>query len=253
MHLTLLPLYAHLCIPSAGSSDGTARLWDSRSLECIAVLRPPQRSAAMDTPVLAAVPLHGAAASAAAAAQAVYSKRSAASAAAAGTGPAGPSAGASGSGLRASLRSQEALLVASRGPAAHILASGGSHAGAVLCTLRHDRPAQALPAAPAAAAGSETKPATGAAAAGSARALADVVACAIAPQGRLIYLLLSDRALLAYAAGPGAFSGATALPVSVVEPAAAAGGGDPLGLALHPLRNLAATYATDGAVRLWKP
>lgn len=239
----------------AASSDGTVRLWDSRALEALAVLRPPQASAAVDTPVLAALPLHGAVASAAAAAQAAATKRGARAEAAV-AAAAGAAANSGGAGLRASLRSQEAVLVASRGPAAHILASGGACAGVVLCTLRHERPA---PAAAAAAAGGGSG---GSASGGSGPAgppgsqpppralLADVVACAVASQGRVVYLLLADRALLAYSFGAGGGAPLSLLPVSVIEAAAA---GEPLALALHPLRNLAATVASDGAVRLWKP
>lgn len=226
-----------------GSSDGSVRLWDPRSLECLVELRPPQPSAATDTPVLAAVPLHGAVAAAAAAAQASMSKRSVAAAAAALTTSSGGGAAAGAGGLRASLRSQEALLVVSRGPAAHILASGGPAAGSVLCTLRHERlaPRAAAPASAAAAAAAAAAPAP----------LADVVACAVGPQGRLVYLLLADRALLAYgAAGWPHAAASTAQPCAVIERATE---GEPLGLALHPLRNLLATWAADGVVRLWKP
>jgi hypothetical protein len=204
------------------------------SLECLAVFKPPQQSASIDAPVLAVVPLFGAVA-AAMAGLAAGSKR-------AGVAQSTASVAAAGSGsLRQSLRSQEPLIVVTRGPSAHIL---NSSTGAVLCTLTHSRQAAARPATAAAAAAD---------AGGAASKLAavaprfyDCVACAVAPQGKVIYLLTEDRAVLVYTA----FNSALAVPSAMLE---AATQGEPLGLAHHPHRNLLATFAGDGAVRLFKP
>jgi hypothetical protein len=217
------------------------------SLECIAVYKPPQQSASIDAPVLGVIPLFGAVAAAVTGPTAGHRRAGAAqSIVTSGSG----SSGGGGSSLRQSLRSQEPLLVISRGPAAHIMSSA---TGAVLCTLTHSRQAAAVatvPSAPAAGeAASSGKPAPVASSGNAARAgprLVDLVAGAVAPQGKLIYLLTADRTVLAYSS----FTGVTAEPSATLE---AATHGEPLGLAHHPHRNLLATFSGDGTARLFKP
>lgn len=195
-----------------GSSDGTVRVWDVKTTECLATLRPPQAAATAEAPVLAVVPLPHAAV------RALLQ----------GAPTAGGSGGSSSGGASAAATTGEAALVVTRSGAAHVLSLPG---GGVLRSLSGG------PCAPLGLLGHTT-----------------FVAGALSPQqGRYVYLLGEDGGLRTYSlvAGAGASASSGGAPEAVL-PGATGGSKAPLALAHHPLRNLVATLAGDGAVRLWK-
>ena len=81
----------------------------------------------------------------------------------------------------------------------------------------------------------------------------DFCSAAVSPRGEFAYGLCADGVLCAFplpgAAGVPPAGGAHLRPVHTLR----AHDGDALGIAVHPHRNLVATFAGDGTLRLWKP
>lgn len=179
------------------SSDGTVRVWDGKSTECIAVVKPPQASAAGDAAVLSVhiVP-----------------------------------------------RTPDHILITPRAGAAYIATLRGQ----VLRTLTLPPPSHTtLRARAQAAASLGAAPATGP---------LSFVCTTVSAQGRFVYAVAEDKALYVFATKNGALE-ATLQPSAASSAGGAAGGGvgEALGLIHHPLRNLMASYGSDGVLRAWQP
>lgn len=70
---------------------------------------------------------------------------------------------------------------------------------------------------------------------------ADIVACTISPRGHYIYALATDRKLYCFSVDKG-----------TTDHAMVVHDREPTGLAVHPMRNLVATFTQDPVLRLWK-
>lgn len=176
----------------SSSSDGTVRVWDGKSTECLAVVKPPQASAAGDAAVLS---------------------------------------------VQVVPRTPDHILITPRAGAAYIATLRGQ----VLRTLTLPPPSHTMLRARAqAAAALGAAPATGP---------LSFVCTTVSAQGRFVYAVAEDKALYVFATKNGALE-ATLQPGAG---AAAGGVGEALGLIHHPLRNLMASYGSDGVLRAWQP
>lgn len=151
----------------SASADGSVRVWDARSTECTAVIRPPHASAGTEASICAALVIP---------------------------------------------RSSDHLFVLPRGNTAFIM----TLQGAVLKTLTHGKSG------------------------------ADFIAGTVSNHGKYAYCLAEDGHVYSFSLSTGKLEtcGLDALPV---HPRGA------LGIVHHPLRNMLATFASDGTLRLWRP
>lgn len=170
------------------------RIWDSKALEAIHVIRPPQLVATSDLPIVA---------------------------------------------LALIPRTPDHLLLVPRAGTAYIM----THRGNILKTLTHGLKTPPPP----------TDTASGTSGSGGAGAshraahagvsTHDFVAAAVSPQGKWIYLGSEDNCVYVFSTSSGRLEH-TLENVSKKEL---------LGVTHHPLRNLLATYGSDGTLHLWKP
>lgn len=216
------------------SADGTVRLWDAKSCDCLRSIRLSPAGAATSLLGIVKLPFSAIALPALASAAA-----------------AGASSAAAAAAQASQAINQERFVVMERSGTLRIINAEGAVLATFQSTSSGAAASSAAAAAPAAGAGG--KPASASAAValrkktagggeGGPASLGDFVAVAVSPKGCFVYGVTEECVLHCFEVSSGKLVHAIKLHKN-----------DVLGIAHHPHRNLIASYAQEGTIKLWRP